>query len=146
MFFGITFIWMECPLESGSIHVFRFLHSFSRAPFRTCITWNTCLLGQMPGKFLLCLPAPSSAPSDRHASLLAPSPTCLPSVHRFAGHRSRPGKEETDFWAKLHTSKETKNLPAAGVGSATGRDTHHPGDCSHHLPGTVLLPPTGREQ
>lgn len=35
-------------------------------------------LGQKPGRFLPCLSAPSLAPSDRHASLLAPAQLACP--------------------------------------------------------------------
>lgn len=35
-------------------------------------------LGQKPGRFLPCLPAPSLAPSDGHASLLAPAQLACP--------------------------------------------------------------------
>lgn len=95
-------------------------------------------------------PAPSALCSGagpaRDDSGTSPRPTSLHSLHRFAGHRSRPGKEEADFWAEFYTSKEAKNLPAARVGGAAGRDADHPGDRRHHLPGAVLLPPARRGQ
>lgn len=73
-------------------------------------------------------------------------PTSLHSVHRSARYCSGPGKEKADFWTKLYTSKEAKNLPAARVGSAARRDADHPGNRGHHLLGALLLPPAWREQ
>lgn len=149
MLFGVQVYKDGMSPGVWSIRVFSFLHSFRRSPlpppFRTLSHLEHWALRTNTWKVLPCLPVSLLSSQGQACISPGPSPTCLPSVHRFAGHRSRLGKEETDFWAKLHTSKETKNLPAAGVGSATGRDTHHPGDCSHHLPGTVLLPPTGGE-
>lgn len=110
----------------------------------------------VPASFLLCAPpslcftmgpAPfRTVPRKLSVSPRPPRPTFLHCVHRFAGHRSRSGKEKADFWAKLYTSKEAKNLPAAGVGGTTRCDADHSGNRSHHLPGAVLLPPTWREQ
>lgn len=139
-----TFTGMKCPLESGSLVLGSFIHLAGPPSGHVLLgtLGSRTNAWKVPAMFacsLFCSQGQTCISSG-------PSPTCLLSVHRFARHRSRPGKEETDFRAKLHTSKETKNLPAAGVGSTTGRDAHHPGDRGHHLPGTVLLPPTRREQ
>lgn len=103
-------------------------------------TWRCQAFGQGAPDFS---PVPDSPETwGVHACVIqTPRPTLPNSVLRFAGYCSRPGKKKADFWAKLYTSKEAKNLPAACVGSTAGRDSHHPGNRGHHLPRTVLLPP-----
>lgn len=55
--------------------------------------------------------------------------------------------ETTDLVREeLYSPKETKNIPAAGVGSPAGCNTYYPGNCCHHFIGFVLLPPTWRQR
>lgn len=55
------------------------------------------------------------------------------------------GQEKRNIWWKPDTSKEAKNLPAAGMGGPAGRHPHHSGARCPDLPGTLFLPPSRRE-
>lgn len=148
---------MDISLGEATIHpTMRYLWHFPGARSGPKSSTGAGILAgacKVPALFLPCLcPLPCDQPhlgqfQQRMCVSPGPSrPTSLHCVHRFAGHRFRPRKEKADFWAKLHTSKEAKNLPAARVGSAARCNAHHPGNRGHHLPGALLLPPAWREQ
>lgn len=63
---------------------------------------------------------------------------------RSCRHSVWPGQKKRNIWKKPDTSKEAKNLPAAGMGGPAGCHSHHPGDCCPDFTGPLFLPPSRR--